>query len=155
MWCLLKGISIKAQHLPGILNAVADAESQEMIDCSEWKLNPDIIFKRIEQIWGPVEVDLFASRLTAQYPVYFSWRPDPYVAATDAFLQVWTSLKGFVNPPWNLLGRVLTQTQARQARLILIIPVWKTQPWYPTLLAMTGGAYTEYHHIFMSHRTHL
>ena len=37
---------------------VADAESREMIDCSDWKLNPDI-FKRIEQIWHPIEVDEF------------------------------------------------------------------------------------------------
>jgi len=76
LWCLLRDISIKAQHLPGILNGVADKESREMLDRSDWKLNPAILAK-VEQIWGPIEVDLFASRLTTQCPVYFSWQPDP------------------------------------------------------------------------------
>ena len=26
---------------------------------------------------------------------YFSWRPDPFTEATDAFLQDWTTVKGF------------------------------------------------------------
>ena len=61
-WCLLKDISIRAQHLPGILNGVADAESREFKDRSDRKLNP-ALFEKIEQIWGPIEVHLFAPRL--------------------------------------------------------------------------------------------
>ncbi len=87
-----------------------------------------------------MEVDLFASRLTTQCPVFFSWRPDPYAAATDAFLQVWTGLKAYANPPWNLVGRVAAQAQAQQASLVLVAPVWRTQPWYPILLEMLVDA---------------
>ena len=45
-----------------------------------------IIFHKINQLFGPVEVNLFASRLTSHTQIYFSWRPDPGVAGTDAFL---------------------------------------------------------------------
>ena len=31
----------------------------------------------INQLWGPLEVDLFASRLTTQLPRFYSLRPDP------------------------------------------------------------------------------
>ena len=55
---------------------------------------------------------------------------------TDAFLQDWTALKGFGNPPWNLIPRVLTKVQAQRADVILVAPVWKTQPWYPLLLSL-------------------
>ena len=35
----------------------------------------------------PLKVDLFTSRLTHQCQRYFSWWPDPFVKATDAFPQ--------------------------------------------------------------------
>ena len=62
------------------------------------KLDRETFLKIIKR-YGPREVDLFASRLTHQCPRYFSWRPDPFAEATDAFLQGWTRLKGFANPP--------------------------------------------------------
>ena len=123
-----------------------------MVDRSDWKLNP-ILFKRIVNLFGPIEVDLFASRLTAQCPVYFSWRPDPYAAATDAFLQDWSQIQGYANPPWSLIGRVLSQVQVQQAYIILVAPVWKTQPWYPLLLGMLRAyPYLIRHHQIMLNR---
>ncbi len=79
---MVSNITIKAQHLPGRLNQVADSESRTMLERSDWKLDSRV-FQQIHQLWGPMEVDLFASRLTTQCPVFFSWRPDPYAAATD------------------------------------------------------------------------
>ena len=78
-------------------------------------------------------MDLFASRLSTQCPLYFSWRPDPYTLATDAFLQDWTAMKCYVNPPWNLVGQVLAQVQSQHVQVLLVAPVWKTQPWFPML----------------------
>ena len=135
MWCLERNIHIQAQHLPGIMNDVADRELRSMKDRSDWKLNRSI-FLEINEIYGPLEVDLFVSRLTNQCHHYFSWRPDPFAVATDAFLQDWTRVKGFANPPWNLIPRVLMKAQCQGADIILVTPVWKTQPWYPLLLSM-------------------
>ena len=135
MWCLERNIHIIAQHLPGVLNHIADAESRIMRDRSDWKLDPRL-FQKIDQALGPIEVDLFASRLTTQCQVYFSWQPDPYAAATDAFLQDWSGKKGYANPPWCLIGRVLSLVQTQRAQVALIAPVWKTQPWYPLLLTL-------------------
>ena len=135
MWCLEKNIHITAQHFPGAQNFIADAESRLQTDRTDWKLNP-CIFHKIQRIFGPLEVDLFATRLSAQCQRYFSWRPDPSAEATDAFLQVWTHIKGYANPPWNLVGRTLTQVQTQRATIVLVAPIWKSQPWYPTLLHM-------------------
>ena len=90
-------------------------------------------FQRINKLYGPLEVDLFASRLTNQCRHYFSWQPHPFAKATDAFLQ---DCKGFANPPWNLIPRVLMKTQMQGAD-VMVAPVWKTQPWYPLLLSLT------------------
>ena len=43
--------------------------------------------------------------------------------------------RGYANPPWNLVGRVLDRMQ-QQVTLVLVAPVWKSQPWYPILLKM-------------------
>ena len=40
MWCLERNIHITAQHLPGVMNHIADAESRTMRDRLDWKLNP-------------------------------------------------------------------------------------------------------------------
>ena len=53
-----------------------------------------------------------------------------------ALLQDWSQLKGYANPPWSLIGRVLSKVQMDKAHIVLVTPVWKTQPWYPLLLQM-------------------
>ena len=40
MWCLERNIHITVQHLPGVMNHIADAESRTMRDRLDWKLNP-------------------------------------------------------------------------------------------------------------------
>ena len=132
MWCLERNIHFQAQYLPGVMSKVADMESRSMKDRSVWKLD-HTIFLQINKRYGPVEVDLFATRLTNQCRRYFSWWPDPFVEATEAFLQDWTTVKDFANPPWNLVQRVLTKTQNQGAEVILVAPVWKSQPWYPLM----------------------
>ena len=81
-----------------------------------------------------LEVDLFATRLSTQCQCFFSWQPDPYAEATDTSLQNWTHLRGYANPPWSLIGKTISQVQSQQARIALVAPVWRTQPWYPILL---------------------
>ena len=106
-----------------------------MKDRSDWKLNPSV-FQRILTLFPVLNVDLFASRLTYQLPRFFSWRPDPLAEATDAFLQNWTGLFGYANPPWNLTGRVLAKVEEQEANVVLVAPVWPSQPWYPRLLSL-------------------
>ncbi len=135
MWCLERNIHIQAQHLPGIQNCIADRESRSMRDRSDWKLDPQT-FYQIQRRYGPLEVDLFASRLTYQCRRYYSWRPDPFAEAVDAFLQDWSSVRGFANPPWSLIPRVLNRVQTQEADLVLVTPLCKAQPWYALLLSM-------------------
>ena len=87
-WCLAKNITPKASHLPGSLNEKADEESRIMKDRSDWMLCPKI-FRTIQTRFGPLGIDLFASRLSKQLPTYASWRPDPEAIQTDAFSMNW------------------------------------------------------------------
>ena len=115
-----ENIHITPQYLPWVQNTIADAESWTTVDRFDWKLNLNLYFL----------VDLFASQLTAQGPVYFSWQPDLYAAPMDAFLQDWSQGMSFENPPWGLIGHILSQAQLQNAHLVLLALVWKSQPWY-------------------------
>ena len=135
MWALQRDITLTAQYIPGVSNIVADTESRTVRDRTDWKLSPEI-FSQINQIFGPLKVDLFASRLTHQLPRYFSWRPDRLAEATDAFRQDWRLRTGYANSPWCLMGRALSQVMKQAALIVLVAPVWKGQPWYPVLLSL-------------------
>ena len=135
LWCLDRNITLEATHLPGVKNCTADEESRVMRDRSDWMLCPRV-FSKVNHKTGPLQVNLFASRLTHQLMNYVSWRPDPEAMATDAFTLDWTKSMGYANPPWNLVGRVLTHVRSQQAKVTLIAPIWRAQVWYPILLEM-------------------
>ena len=98
MWCFERNLHIHAQHLPSDLNRMADRKSRSIWDRSNLKLDVNV-FRRIDENFDPLEVNLFALRLTQQCCCYFSWWPNPFTKAKDAFLQDWSSLRGFTNPP--------------------------------------------------------
>ena len=110
MWSIERGLTLQAQYLPGVENVRADRESRVMRDRSDWMLSPTI-FQRILMRFPALEIDLFTSRLSFQLTRFFSWRPDPLAEGTDAFVQDWEGLKAYANPPWSLIGGVLTKTE--------------------------------------------
>lgn len=95
--CLQCQNSIMARHIQGIQNLQADQESCTVVDHSDWKLKPEI-FQCIQRLWGPQEIDLFASRLSYQIPRYASWRPDPGAETVDVFTLDWAQLTGYAFP---------------------------------------------------------
>ena len=129
-WCMERKISLVAEHIPGLMNTVADEESRRQADRWDWKLCP-AIFQRINLIWGPLTLDLCITQLER----FFSWRLDPLAAGTDAFCQQWVG-RTFANLPWILIPWVLSEVRVQQATVILLAPVWKSQVWYPVLLSL-------------------
>ena len=135
LWCLQRGIVLKAQHLPGKENLNADFMSCHLRDGSDWILNP-ALFDLVNQMWGPLQVHLFATRFSRQLPRYVSWRPDLEVEATDAFCQDWRNLRAYAHPPWCLIAQVLAKALRQKVTLVLVTPSWPTQPWFPQLMEM-------------------
>ena len=135
-WCLQRGITLSAEHLPGESNLTADRESRTLQSSAEWMLNT-AVFNKITQVFGQCSVDLFASRLNNQLKRYVSWRPDPFAIMVDAFQMTWKSEQGYAFPPFALLGKCLQKIHQEGCTVTLVAPTWSTQPWYPTLLELT------------------
>ena len=133
-WCITRKIMIHAEHIPGVHNVVADAESRKAIEPSDWRLEKRV-FGRLQEVWGPFDNDLFAARHNRQLPRYYSFRPDPEAEAVDVLSQCWMDLRPYAFPPFILIGRCLQKLEQDQVReLVLIVPVWQNQAWFPNLL---------------------
>ena len=131
-WCIDKGIDIKAIHVPGVENTLADDLSRNFNNNVEWSLNAEV-FDSLCQVFGTLSIDLFASRLNHKLMSYVSWRPDPGAVYVDAFHMPWGGLFGYAFPPFSLLGRVLSKLEMHSATLIVVCPYWPSQPWFPHL----------------------
>ena len=132
-WCLDHQVHLTAEYLPGVKNKIAYEESRVIKDLWNWMIHPQV-FDQINTRWGPLEVDMFASRLTHQVLKFFSWGLDPAAEAVNAFNQDWSQFVGYANPPWCLILSVLAKIRRDRAKVILVAPVWSTQPWYPLIL---------------------
>lgn len=133
-WCLQRQILVSLTHIRGILNVDADRESQFHLDTSDWKLCL-LVFQALLGRWRPLDLDPFVSRLTNQLPRFVSGKPDPLSKEVDAFSLQWNAIRGYAFHPFCLLGRWLSQVIRQEVPyLVLVVPVWKPQPWYLLLL---------------------
>jgi len=64
---------------------------------------------------------------------------DSAAEATDAFTQNWTQLWGFAYPSWCLILPTLAKIQWEKAKIVLVAPLWRSQPCYPLLLQLLSG----------------
>ena len=133
-WCLQRGITIQAQHIPGRENVVADQESRRTFTKNHWQIHPRQ-FHILQQRLGRHCVDLFADRTTSLLPKYVSWKPDPGAIAVDAFSLNWSQFRRpWANPPWNLITRTLHKIlQDRVTLITMVVPHWTSALWYPLL----------------------
>ena len=80
------------------------------------------VFHSIDQLWGPLTIDLFADRMNTQLRNYVSCFLDPFAQATDAFQIPWSNLKGYCFPPFSLICRCLAKIRKDQGTMFLIAP---------------------------------
>ena len=135
-FCLPKEILLTGEYLPSFLNKRSDWESRNHNSSSEWRLNP-AVFTQLQKLMGPMDVDLFASRVKFQLSQYVSWRPDPGAWKTNALHLSWKKMKDYAFPPFVMIARVLAKVHRDKATLVLITPLWQAQPWFPTLLQLS------------------
>ena len=136
-WCHLNNVTLRARHVPGSLNVIADGLSRRnQIQSTEWSLSPQI-FKQISKLWESPQVDLFATSLNKKLPTYVSPIPDPQAWAVDALNIPWENLVAYAFPPTTLLSKVVQKLQSQTCRIILIAPGWPTKPWFWDLVEMS------------------
>ena len=138
-WCTRKQVTLKARHIPGQLNVVADKLSRlgQTIQ-TEWSLLPEV-FQAICSKWHQPQIDLFATRFNNKLALFVSPVPDPLATAVDALSLPWEDLDAYAFPPVAILGKVVEKLQDTPCkRIILIAPGWPNMPWFWDLVTMSS-----------------
>ena len=132
--CEREGITIRPKLIKSELNE-ADYLSR-WAGQEDWQLS-DEWFDILERKFGPHTVDRFASVTSAKLPRYNSLFWDPKTEAVDAFTQDWSEDNNYGNPPWSLIGRVVSRLKRLpQVAFTLVVPDWPSQSWYVPLMLM-------------------
>ena len=118
-----------------IVNAVTANGNKQQDWFNHWKLNPKV-FKLIEEQWGPLHTDLFATEKNRQLEKYYSKEEESLSAGVNSFDQTWDVEGCYANPPWNLLDRTVRRIKEERLRVVLISPFWPNMEWFKLALKM-------------------
>ena len=133
LWCRRHDIVVRATHVAGKDNTLADALSRGRASQGEWELDPgwaDWLFLQL----GRPNLDLFATAENTKLPVFCSRAFHPRAWAVDALSLSWDGLEAYAFPPFAIIHRVLLKIRASRTRVLLVAPQWPRQPWFPLLL---------------------
>ncbi|XP_041860863.1 uncharacterized protein LOC121652254 [Melanotaenia boesemani] len=128
LWSSDRLLSLRATHVPGVLNTGADLLSRGVPVYGEWTLHPVVV----EQIWtryGRATVDLFASRENAHCALFYSLRSMDAPLGVDALAHVWPPGLLYAFPPLALIPLTLARVREYGHTLILIAPLWPAMHW--------------------------
>ena len=108
-WCHPRGIVLRARHILGRLNMIADKLSRHnQVIQTEWSLDQSV-FNLLCLRWAQPQVDLFATRYNYKLPKFVSPVPDPTAWAVDALSLPWQDLDAYAFPPVALLSQVISK----------------------------------------------
>ena len=128
-WCHCCQITLKARHIPGCLNVMADLLSRSnQVQSTKWSLHL-LVFKQICLKWFTPHVDLFATHLNHKVRLYVSPVPGQNAWDIDALNINWSGLTAYAYPPAALLHRVNQKVRESNCLIIVIAPGWPEMPW--------------------------
>ena len=91
-WCHPRGIVLRARHIPGPLNAIADKLSHKQVIQTEWSLSQQV-FNLLCSRWVRSQLDLFATGFNYKLPKFVSPVLDQTAWAVDALSFPWENLE--------------------------------------------------------------
>ncbi len=134
LWSHTRLKSLRAVHIPGVLNRAADALSRQLTFPGEWRLHPETI-RLIWSRFGEAQVDLFASRESSHCQWFFSLTEGSL--GTDALAHSWPrALCKYAFPPVSLLAQTLCKVREDEEQVLLVAPFWPTRTWFPELILL-------------------
>jgi hypothetical protein len=111
--------------IPSEENVQADAASKFQ-SIPDWHLTPRVFH----------QINIFASRQSAQTRRFFSWNATDAPEAIDALSQRWDFKLAFLFPPIPLLKRVIRKLEWSRGTFLLVTSYWDAQTWLASLQAL-------------------
>ncbi len=128
LWTLNHLRSLRATHIPGLLNWAANELSRAALP-GEWRLHP----QTVQLTWrrfGFAQVDLFASPETSHFQLFYSLTEG--TLGTDALVHSWPwGLLKNVSNPVSLLAQTLCKIREDEEQVLLMAPYWNISELVP------------------------
>ena len=122
LWCDEHLLSVRAAHVPGLLNTGADLLSRGRYLYAAWSLN-QAVASQIWQRFGRPRVDLFASEENSKCPLFFSIAGSAPLGL-DALAHRWPQGLLYAFPPLSLILPTLERVRTQSLSMILVAPGW-------------------------------
>ena len=139
-WCTIKQVTLKARHILGWLNVVADKLSRlcQTIQTLRVVSSSRGLPGDMQQV-APTSHRPLCDRVQQQASQIHVTSAGPQAWAVDALSLPWEDLDPYAFPPAAILGKVLEILQDDPCRrIILIAPGWPNMPWFWDLVAMSS-----------------
>ena len=120
MLCYRNNIHLRAFHIAGRENLLADALSRGRVSQGEWELSPRWKSWPFRIVYRPL-VDPFVAAGNAKLPTFCSRYFHPQTWAMDALSLSWDSLDAYAFPPFSLLHRVLRKVRASRVTILIAL----------------------------------
>lgn len=137
--CTENSVQVTNVWKPRYENKRADFLSR-ITDMDDWSVHDDI-FQEYEKMWGIHTIDRFATHYNKKCERFNSKYWCPGTEAIYAFTQVWVSENNWLVPPPSLISRVINKMMTEKASGTLIIPEWKSSPYWPLIFEGNGFKY--------------
>ena len=137
-WCHPQGISLRARHILGQLNAIADKLSRHnQLIQTEWSLSQRV-FNLLCSRWTQPHLDLFDTRFNHKLPKFVSPVPDPVAWAVDTMSLSWENLDVYAFPPASLINQVISNVVDQGCRRMILIALgWPNMSWFWDLVNLS------------------
>jgi hypothetical protein len=111
-----------------------------LTDRDAWTLSPSVqrmLMQRAQAMFRKsISLDAFACPQSKVTSCFASRLFAPEALSEDGLLLDWSNEVVWLNPPWALLPDVLCKLRAERPAAVLIVPVWSSQTWWPSLLSL-------------------
>ena len=133
-YCAAHDISLEVEWILRSLNSYADSVSR-VIDYDDWAVST-VFFHHVSSIFGPFDVDRFASSVSAKCERFYSKFSCPGCECVDAFSASWGGVNNYLVPPVFLVARTLAHLEKSLSRGTLIVPKWPSASFWPSLFPL-------------------
>lgn len=129
--CFDFNIHLKVQWVPRDLNVVADSISK-VRDTDDWEVSMDF-FKFMDGLWGPHDIDRFATNRNRKTLRYNSKFCDINTEAVDCFTQNWSGCNNWLVPPIAMVSKTILHLLSCNAHGTIIVPKWPSAAFWPMI----------------------
>ena len=129
--CMSESIYLEMEWIPRSENEKSDYLSR-ILDYDDWGIS-FVVLDMIQQRYGQLQVDWFASNYNAKLQKFYSRFWNPSSSGVDAFAEFWGDQFGLFVPPITVIHMVIKKMIIDRVCGVFVIPCWKSAVFWPFL----------------------